>query len=297
MIKKYYILFLIALVTQSVFGQFVGKDNLSKSLFYMQKSNLDSAKKYIDLASKNENENKTSKTWYYKGFIYKELYKAKEKSNKTSPYRIESINSFEKLLNLDTSHEFFESTTKILSYLASTLYNDAARSLNMQSYQTAQSNYALFRKTMLMTNPNIDLKPQDIKFNLALASMFNQPTESGQKIDSNQIEKIKQIYNAVLDLDPENGPANYNLGIIYYNNAADIVNKMDYDMDLESLNKQQDHFIELLLKALPYMKKSYELKWNPKETTLALSNIYYGLNDMEKSEIYKKELENLDKGH
>jgi len=38
--KKIYILFVVSILTSSVFGQFVGKDNLSISLFYMQKTEV-----------------------------------------------------------------------------------------------------------------------------------------------------------------------------------------------------------------------------------------------------------------
>ena len=43
------------------------------------------------------------------------------------------------------------------------------------------------------------------------------------------------------------------------------------------------------------MIKSYDLEYKRKETLVGLSNIYYGLNDMEKSEFHKKELEGLEK--
>ena len=66
-------------------------------------------------------------------------------------------------------------------------------------------------------------------------------------------------------------------------------------MDILKLNEIQDYCIEIFLKGLPYMKKSYDLNYKRKETLIGLSNIYYGLNDIEKSEQYKKELEELEK--
>ena len=76
--------------------------------------------------------------------------------------------------------------------------------------------------------------------------------------------------------------------------GAEIINKMDFDMDIISLNRVQDYCIGLFLSGLPYMEKSYHLNYRKKETLLGLSNIYYGLNDMEKSEAYKKELQDLE---
>jgi hypothetical protein len=294
MIKKLYILFIIAILGNSAFGQFVGKDNLSISLFYMQKSELDSAKKYIDLSIMDDKLKPLAKTWYYRGFIYKELYKNKEKENKVSPLRLTSIESFKKMLNLEGKEEFSESTIKILKYLASTLYNDAARLLDPNNYKTSITNFKYYESTMLVANPNINLKSQNIKFKLALASMLNRPAETEQGLDSAQAYQVKNLYLEILSLDTNNPGANYNLAILYYNEAADIINNMDYDMDIMKLNEVQDHCIDIFLQGLPYMKKSYELKYKRKETLIGLSNIYYGLNDMEKSDMYKKELKDLE---
>lgn len=288
-----YILSLILLISNISMAQFIGKDGVSKALFYLQKSELDSAKKYIDEAALNEEEIKLAKTWYYKGFVYKELYKNKEKDDKNSTYRIEAISALENLLQIDTVKEFTESASKMLNYLASTLYNDAARSLTPQHYEEAQRNYAKYKSTMLLTNPELNFDAQDVKFKLALASMLNQHAEQENKLDSINVHKIKSIYEDVLAIDADNGSSNYNIGILYYNEAASIINNMDYDMDLESLDNLQDVCVGLFHKSEPYMLKSYELKWNLKETLLGLVNIYHGLNDLEKEAFYKKELEAL----
>ncbi|MCB0381302.1 MAG: hypothetical protein KDD24_08595, partial [Flavobacteriales bacterium] len=112
--------------------------------------------------------------------------------------------------------------------------------------------------------------------------------------DSSKTKEVKTIYKDILSLDQNNGSANYNLGIMYYNEAVEIINKMDYDMDLERLNELQDVCINLFMKSLPYMLKSYELGYNINETLKGLENIYHGLNDTEKEEFYKKILKDLE---
>ena len=294
MSKKIYILFIVSLLTSSVFGQFIGKDDLSIALFYMQKSEIDSAKKYIDLSANDENLNTAAKMWYYRGFIYKELYKKREKEDKDSPARLVAIESFKTMLTLSGKEEFIQSTHKILTYLANTLYNDAARMLDPDNYNKAMLSYGKYKSTMALVDPNKDLKSRDVKFKLALASMLNRPAETAAGLDSAQAEQVKNIYLEILSVDPNNPAANYNLATLYYNEAADIINNMDYDMDIMKLNEVQDNCIEIFLKGLPYMKKSYDLNYKRKETLLGLSNIYYGLNDIEKSDAYKKELSDLE---
>lgn len=294
MTKRIYILILTLLVTQLGFGQFIGKDAVSKALFYMQKSELDSAKKYIDEADLDSELITQPKTWYYKALIYKDLYKQNEKDNKDSPLRLTSVESLKKLNAQDSSKEFSESAQKMMTYLASTFYNDAARSLNPQTYKNAESYYEKYRELMLLANSSTDLVQQDIKFKLALASMLNQNLERQLERDSSKTKEVKTIYKDILRLDLNNGSANYNLGILYYNEAVEIINKMDYDMDLERLNELQDICINLFMKSLPYMLKSYELGYHVKETLKGLENIYHGLNDTEKEEFYKKILKDLE---
>lgn len=295
MAKRIYILLVVLVLSNAGFGQFIGKDPLSIALFYMQKTELDSAKKYMDIAVENNELKSQAKTWYYKGFLYKDLYKAKQKDNKNSPYRLEAIDAIKTMKPLDSLNEFSESSNQILKYLASTLYNDAARLLDPVNYRQAISNYELFKETMKVYNPSSDFSAQDIKFKMALASMLNKPSDIDGGLDSTKKSYIKQLFEDILEINPNHAGANYNLAILYYNEGADIINNMDYDMDIIDLNKIQDYCIEIFLKALPYMKKSYELNYKRKETLIGLSNIYYGLNDIEKSEQYKKELEELEK--
>ena len=73
--KRIYISAIFIILSNIVFGQFVEKDNFSKSMFYLQKQELDSAKKYIDLSMAEPEQAKQVKTIYYKGYIYKDLYK------------------------------------------------------------------------------------------------------------------------------------------------------------------------------------------------------------------------------
>lgn len=278
----------------SMFGQFIGRDNLSVALFYFQKTELDSAKKYVDLAVLDEGLATQAKTWYYRGYIYKDLYKTKEKENAVSPYRLISIASFEKMMTLEGKGTYLSNANKMVQFQASTLYNDAARLLDAENYTSAELNFESYKNAVLLVDSTVDLTEKEIKFKLALASRLNKSGEEGVKLDSTEIVQIKSLFLQVLAVDSNNATANYNLAILYYNEGADIINELDYDLDLMEFIRVQDLCIELFLKGLPYMKKSYDLNYKRKETLVGLSNIYYGLNDMEKSDFYKQQLEQED---
>ena len=104
---------------------------------------------------------------------------------------------------------------------------------------------------------------------------------------------MKKLYEEVLELDENNISANYNLGILYYNKGADIVNNMDYSLDLAELNRIQEELYIIFKKSLPYMKRAYDLNPKKEETLIGLQGIYLSMNDKEKSEAYKQELEKL----
>lgn len=105
----------------------------------------------------------------------------------------------------------------------------------------------------------------------------------------------KSSYNKVLELDPNNIGANYNMGILYYNQAVNLINQSDYDLDIVALSDIQDNSIKLFKESLPFMEKAYSLDPRRKETLLGLSGIYFSLNEFDKSNMFKLKLEEIEK--
>ena len=85
------------------------------------------------------------------------------------------------------------------------------------------------------------------------------------------------------------------MGILYYNQAVNLINQSDYDLDIVALNDVQDNSINLFKQSLPFMEKAYALDPNKKETLLGLSGIYFSLNEKEKSNEFKQKLEQIGK--
>lgn len=273
-------------------------DPVSLALRAYQNGDLQKAQELIDVAVGDENYNALSKTWYFRGYIYKDLYKADRNSPAGHDQRFAAIESFEKTIDLDEPKEFVTDCHQSLKYLASTLYNDAAVALDTNNFDVAQRYYDRYKEVSRITNPTIDYTARDIEFKLYKASkysiLFDDPAnaERVEELSSN----IVQLYEEVLVLDSNNISANYNLGIHYYNQGVNIIDNMDYELPFEELFAIQEKVMELFSKALPYMLKAYELDSTRKATLQGLSGIYFGLNDIEKSEYYQKELEKLEAG-
>ncbi len=141
----------------------------------------------------------------------------------------------------------------------------------------------------------IELDPDNIDYLILLAIQYEQfaDTFKGEPKFEFYIEKARQYYARVIELDPNNLQANYNLGLLYYNHGVTIANNLDLEADILTIYETQDQVTELFNKALPYMQKSYQLDSKRKDTLIALQNIYTALNDDEKAQYYKDLLDSL----
>jgi tetratricopeptide (TPR) repeat protein len=273
-------------------------DPVSLALRAYQAGDLPKAQELIEIAVDDDNFNKITKTWYFRGYIYKDLYKqAKEGQSKQQSfeYRDASVESFRTTIELEPQGELVEDCYNSLKYLSSTIYNDAAFALDTNNFEAAQRLYDQYQDITAVTNPEMDITQRTIEFKLYKANKYSSLFDGATTDDDKEkySQKVTEVYKEVLVLDSNNISANYNLAIHYYNQGVNIIENMDYDTDFETLFAIQAQVMELFGQALPYMKKAYKLNPKRKETLVGLSGIYFGLNDIEKSEYYQDELKKL----
>ena len=270
------------------------QDKVNAAYTFLQQGDLESAKTAINIAVNSPETSNDAQAWYIRGFVYKTIYNKEEKGNRQSPSRLEALSSFRKSFAIDTTEENAQENKKNIKYLATTLYNDAAASLDSIDFKIAVENFEKFREYYLLVDPSQEnFLQNDIKFLLALASVYTQIFESDRKGKVEYLTLAKSTYNKVLLLDPDNISANYNMGILYYNQAVNLINQSDYDIDIVALDDVQDNSIKLFRESLPFMEKAYSLDPNRKETLLGLSGIYFSLNEKEKSNMFKQKLEEI----
>ena len=270
-------------------------ENLGKCAKFLQNGNLDSARFYIDFAAQAEVTKVDGQTWYLRGFTYKEIYKTRELKDKRSPARIESFHSFVKSITLDTSRENKDNNNSNIKFLATKFFNDAAETLDSVYYKLSIENFDHYKECMRAIDASINLNQKDIEYCLALGGVYMKIFESNRKKNMTSLDLAKGAYNHVLGIDPNNVSANYNMGVLFYNHAVSIINSMDYDFDLVAVSDIQDNSIVLFKQSLPFMEKAYELDPKKKETIRGLAGIYFSLNDFEKSNDFKRKLEDMEK--
>jgi len=285
-------LFLVLLLL----GRFAGSAqnvNLVAAYDCANRNSMDSARLFLFKAMTDSTTRKDAQAWYIKGFIYKELYKKYEKDNKLSPLRDTSIISLFLSIKLDSvTKTNIEDCKKTAKYLAVTYYNDAASGMDSLHYTLSIHDYARYKEIMKKVAPTTNFNSSDVMFYLKLGDVYSylyfhaSPGKENMYLDS-----AKRAYNMVLAIDPNQVSANFNLAILYYNKATNIINRMDYDADIMKLNAAQDSSVNLMKMSLPYMLKTYDLDNCKKDALKGLEGIYYLLHDTQKFEEFQQKLQ------
>lgn len=266
---------------------------------FLGKNELDSAKANINAALVHPETANDPQTWLVRGFIYKAIYNKNEKENKRSPARLEALYSFKRSLSLDTAKEYYSDNIASVKYFANTFHNDAGESLDPIDYKTAIELFNKSQECSKIVDPNpATLLANQIEFDLALVSVYNSVIENNKKDSLKTFKFInlaKNIYNKILSVEPNNIKANYGMGILYYNQAANLVLGQDYDADLIVFQRVIDNSTKLFKESLPFMEKAYTLDPTRIETLQGLTGIYWSLNEPEKSNLYRKKLDEIKK--
>lgn len=106
-------------------------------------------------------------------------------------------------------------------------------------------------------------------------------------------EQAEKMYNDAIALKPDYFEAIYNLGALYVNKAAQILevaNKLPLEetTKYEGMKKEADQFLD---KSLPYLESASQLDPNDRNTLLSLKEIYTRLNMMEKLKAVNEKLQ------
>ncbi len=275
------------------------QQKIEAAVDFLQKNDLENAKVKINEAVADPETKNEASAWYYRGFIYKSIYKKNEKSDKHSPARAEAFNSFKKSLSLDTDKQFFTDNINSIKWIGGSYHNDANEFLDPVDFKTAIELFNLSEECYKIVDPSPAARQaSEIAFDLALGSVFQDVLRSALK-DSLRTYKFmnlaKNVYLKVLAMDPKNISANYGMGSLYYNQAVNIIQSLDIETDLTLMDGIEENTKKLGREAEPFMQKAYTDDPKRVEALEGLNGIYYILKDNEKYTYYKKKLEEIKK--
>jgi len=95
----------------------------------------------------------------------------------------------------------------------------------------------------------------------------------------------------VLELDPSQFKPNFNVGIMYYNQGADLIMNMDPFTPIEEIPLIESEAQEGFNKGLPFLLKALELAPERIDIVEAITGCCYGLQDNDNYMKYQKILD------
>lgn len=275
-------------------GVFAQPEGALRAYHLYKDGKLLEAREQIDEAVKGKKGADDHFSWLIRGFIYKDIYTQLDDKDPDSESRQKAIESLLTSMELDTKGEHSDNSYKALKYLATSYYNDAVlvmRELNMNTIDKAKDYYLRYKETMLKLQPDFDFDEKDVEFYKALATANRKIYEEDRPNRREYLDKALDYYDIVLQIDPDNMGANYNVAVNLYNEGAWRIDEMDPEAEIPDVVKVQAISIKNFEAALPYMKKAYELNPHREEILKGLWGIHLSLNDEEKATQFRRELE------
>ncbi len=176
--------------------------------------------------------------------------------------------------------------------VSSELYVVEGRALHPDDYQLliAETNLNLARgeneKALANLQKALETDPENKTIWFALGTNYE---------TVGNIEEAEKAYNRCIEIDPAYADAYYNLGAMFNNQAAEIIEQAN-ELPLEAVKEYDAEKAKadaLLEKALPYLEKSDELNPGNIPTLQTLKQIYSILNNPEKLKEVNEKIKNL----
>ena len=268
-------------------------DNLSNAYSCYQRSSVDSAKMFIDKAIKEDINKNNAQAWCIRGFIYKDLYKKYDIGRIKSASRDTAIDDLFIAYRLDSvSQENKTNTYAGLDFLAATYVNDAASNMDSAHFHQAINSYNSHKFIMKKIHHTTNINTLDVQFYDALGEIYSQYFAGVNDFEQKRkyLDSARKAYDGVLAINPDDYSANYGLGRLYYNQAANIMTNLPFDASLVLLNKTQDTCAHLAKLSLPYLDKAHTLEQLKVDPIKGLEGDYYLLHITDKY-LYYKDLE------
>lgn len=269
-------------------------DKLERVMECIKAKDVNCAKNAVDSAFMSAEVRKDAQAWYYRAFVYYELAK-KEKFMLNSAHRDTSLNAIRISNTLKPEQTVKDANNQILKKHSETYYNMCIKLLyDSLAYERSVTAYKKYKEYAFMVDSTLDFKAKDIEYYNGVGAHYSEIFgRNTAKTEYGEIGKLALM--KVLDLDPKNISATFNLGIIYYNQGVNLINSMDIDTPLDKLEVIQDNSTKLFKQSLPFMSKVYQLDPKNQKALEGLRQIYQALNDTEKSLEFNKKLEEVKK--
>jgi len=227
-----------------------------------------------------------------RGFVYKDTYKTATPVEKADVFRDEALASLFTCMALDTAGTYRENAKQAYDFLARSYFNDAAKALNDMDETRALQMFSKYKEAAFRLDPKVELKTREVEFTNALGTVYTKRFNEDRTV-LDWFDKAVGAYKVVMDLDPENYGANYNLATLFYNRGVYNIQRINADDEIPTILQIQEASREFFQQALPYMLKAHDMNPTRRETLLGLEGIYYSLQDQESSDKFRQLFEEI----
>ncbi|MBL7917701.1 MAG: hypothetical protein JNM96_04840 [Bacteroidia bacterium] len=263
----------------------------AQSLLNEKKAN--EARLCIDSALTDAEARKMPEAFTIRAFAYYEIYKTTDKLKLNSTLRDTIINSIRISNSLNPDEDFKSNNNKLMVSLAGNYYNIAKTLLQDSiNYESSVIAFNKFKDIMKNADPNFNVVEKDKEYYLAVGSIYSQRfNENNKDTKANEIAKIALL--KVLEIQPDDPSANMNLGLMYLNTSATMVQNMDDIVELKELDVIIDNYIKLAKQAEQFILKVYEKNNKNPKSVEALYYVYKILNENAKIDEFRNKCKEL----
>ncbi|MBK9146916.1 MAG: hypothetical protein IPM12_03730 [Flavobacteriales bacterium] len=282
------LLVLFAIVAIAVRAQ----DPLVEALRKYQAGDLAGARILVDEAVVSPQHAANAEAWLLRGFVYKDIYKARSGTREADAARDSAMASLYRTLEIDRDSTYRDNALQAYDFLSRSCYNEAAKALGEGQDTRAVELFDAYRESTLRVRPETDLRSRSAEFANALGTLYTKRFNE-DRTRTEWFERATETYQGVLRIDPENYGANYNLATLFYNMGVYRIRALQAEADLITMQQVQEVAREYFQLALPFMLKAHDMNPSRRETLLGLEGIYYSLQDEMNSERFRELYEAL----
>ena len=278
------------------YNQYAQNDSLFKAQELCAEKKFDQAIKIIDKVVLNHETKGDPSAWHIRAFAYLQSYSQYGKYNTTKIYLLDSaVQSAVRSIKMDKNQEYKTLNTAFIESGAKKLFNLCIVFMK-DSLNYSKSNYYFgkFKKTTTLIKPDFNFKEKDLEFYNSTGVTFMEVyLKNKSKKEYQDVAKLSLL--KVLEIDPKNISANINLGILFYNEGVELINRLDFDVNLYQLDVVEENAEKLFKQSLPFMTKVNELEPRDPRAIEGLEGIYHALNNPEMESFFRQKKEALKK--
>ena len=263
------------------------EDKLIRAQQLLRAKSTNEAKLAIDSVIVHPQTSSDFMSWTVRAYIYYDLYKQTDKLKLHSHLRDTVISSIKISNSLKPDSSFKEQNKKLAKNLAYGYFNLGKTLLyDSLNYDHSVEAYNKYKEILSWVEPS-EVNNKEIEYYLGVGSIFSDIfIKDNNNTKAGDIAKVALL--KVLEIQPDNITANLDMGLMYYNQGANLSKSLEFGADFDQIDIVQENMIKLGKQSEQFIIKVYNKDNNQLKAIEALFYIYRMLNEIQKSDEFKK---------